>query len=149
VEFGNTNPNITQRAQNYPLLLNQMSTWAVLSMNYGVSDAGIAAVKDAVKAAVAQCAKSTQLKPPNCPQLVREPDLADGTALWTAPTDFSSLQLGLFDADRVTVPVRGDLDFHLNAKTTSGAEKSGWVTDYLSATADLTKSPPTITFASR
>ena len=149
VEFGNSNPNITQRAQDYPLLLNQMSTWATLGMYYDVSDSGKAAATGAVKAAVAQCAKSTQLKPPNCPQLVREPDLVDGTAQWTAPTDFSALHLGLFDPDRMSVPVRGDLDFHLTAKSTSGADKSGWVKDYLSATADLTKSPPTITFASR
>ena len=107
VDFGNSNPNITQKAQSYPLLLSQMtglgSASSALSMNYDISDAGRAAVQDAVKGAVVQCAKSTQLKPPNCPQLVREPNLVDGTAQWTAPTDFSGLQLSFFDADRLTI----------------------------------------------
>jgi hypothetical protein len=153
VDFGNTNPNITQKAQSYPLLLNQMtglgSASSALSMNYDISDAGRAAVQDAVKGAVVQCAKSTQLKPPNCPQLVREPNLVDGTAQWTAPTDFSGLQLSFFDADRLTILVRGDVDFHLTAKSTADSEKSGRVTDYLMATADLSKSPPAITFDPR
>ena len=109
----------------------------------------LAAVQDAVKGAVVQCAKSTQLKPPNCPQLVREPNLVDGTAQWTAPTDFSGLQLSFFDADRLTILVRGDVDFHLTAKSTADSEKSGRVTDYLMATADLSKSPPAITFDPR
>ena len=153
VDFGNTNTNITQRAQSYPLLLSQMtgtgSASSALSMYYDISDTGRAAVQDGVKVAVVQCAKSAQLKPPNCPQVVREPNLVDGTAQWTAPTDFSGLRLSFFDAERLTILVRGDVDFHLIAKSADGGEKSGRVTDYLMATADLSKSPPGITFDAR
>lgn len=152
MDFGNTNTNITQKAQNFPLLLSQMTglggNSSALSMNYDVSDAGSAAVHDAVKAAVLQCAKSAQLKPSNCPQQVREPNLVDGSAQWTAPTDFGGLRLSFFDAEHLTVLVRGDVDFQLTARSSDGAEKSGRVTDYLMATADLSKTPPVITFDS-
>jgi hypothetical protein len=150
MDFGNSNPNITQKPVTHPMLLNEINGLASASeaimMDYAISDAGRAGIQGALKAALAECAKSTQLQPVNCPQRVRDSSLVDGTAQWTAPTDLSALTFGYFDAGAMTVDVRGDFDFQLTAKSTSGAPQSGRVIAYLYADADLAKNPPTITF---
>jgi hypothetical protein len=149
VDFGNSNPNITQTIPPHPLLLNDLTTLSdgtTVSTDYDISDAGRAAVQTSVKNAFAECAKSTQLRPPNCPQMALAPDLVDGTAQWTPPTDTSDMKIGYFDGDKMTVDVYGLVDFQLTAKTTSGAPDTGKVSTLAKAVADLSKSPPAITF---
>jgi hypothetical protein len=150
IDFGNRNPNIAQKPPSYPLLLNEMSGIGPgaesLMMNYDISDAGRTGIQSSLKAAIAECAKSTELQPANCPQLVRDPSLVDGTAQWTPPTDLSPVRVGFFDTEKLTVNLYGFVDFQLTAKSTSGAPASGKVTGDVQATADLTKNPPAITF---
>lgn len=147
IDFGNGNPNITQKHSGRPMLLDELnSIGADVYMDYDVSDAGRAAIKTAVNDAFAQCAKSTQLRPPNCPQEALAPDLVDGTAQWTPPADISDMKLGFFDAEKMTVDVYGLVDFLLTAKSVSGAPDSGKVPTLAKAVADLSKSPPAITF---
>ncbi|MCV7197278.1 DUF4878 domain-containing protein [Mycobacterium angelicum] len=149
IDFGNSNVNITQKPPSYPLLLNELTIAGAsssLMMSYDLSDAGRAGVQAAVKSAAEACAKSVQLAPVNCPQGVRDRSLVDGTAQWTAPTDYTDIRLGFFDAETLTMRLYGDIDFQLTATSTSGPPKSGRVTAGVSATADLTKNPPAITF---
>lgn len=150
LDFGNSNLNITQKPPSYPILLNEMTgigdASSALMMDYDISDVGRAGIQTSLKSAAEVCAKSAQLMPANCPQGVRDPSLIDGTAQWTAPTDFSAIRPGFFDAGKMTVHLYGDVDFQLTAKSTSGAPKSGRVIADVSATADLTKNPVAITF---
>jgi hypothetical protein len=150
LDLGNSNQNISQKPPSYPLLLNEMSGIGsgaeALMMNYDISDAGRTAIQNALKAGIAQCARSTQLAPPNCPQQVRDPRLIDGTAQWTAPTDLSPVRVGFFDTDKMTVDLYGFVDFQLTALSISGPPASERVSGDVQATADLSKSPPAITF---
>jgi hypothetical protein len=147
-DWGNSNPYLKQDPPKAPLLLGDLSSFsssASMNFNFDISDQGKTAALDAVKAAIANCARSTSLRPPNCPQGVRDPSLVDGTAVWTAPADLSDLETGFFDSDKMTVSVRGEVDFQLSARSTTGSTDSGTVSSYLSADADLTTTPPTIT----
>lgn len=150
IDFGNSNPNITQKPPSYPLLLDEMSGIGsgaeAVMMNYDISDTGRTAIQSALKAGIAECAKSTQLAPPNCPQLVRDPRLVEGTAQWTAPSDLSPIRVGFFDPDKMTVNLYGFVDFQLTAQSTSGPPTSGKVSGDVQATADLAKNPPSVTF---
>ncbi|BBY11359.1 hypothetical protein MMARJ_20990 [Mycobacterium marseillense] len=149
VDFGNSNPNITQRTPTRPLLLddlNSISSGTSVNLDYDISDAGRAGIQTALKNAFAECAKSTQLRPPNCPQMALASDLVDGTAQWAPPTDISGMTIGSFDAEKMAVNVYGIVDFQLTAKSASGAPDTGRVPTLAKAVADLSKSPPAITF---
>lgn len=150
VDFGNSNPNITQTIPPHPMLLddlNNLSSGTTVNLDYDISDAGRAAIQTSLNNAFAECAKSTQLRPPNCPQMALASDLVDGTAQWTPPTDVSGMKIGTFDPEKMAVNVYGIVDFQLTAKTMSGAPDSGKVSTLAKAVADLSKSPPAITFA--
>nr|WP_128618694.1 hypothetical protein [Mycobacterium lepraemurium] len=72
--------------------------------------------------------------------------MVDGTAQWTPPSDIGDMKMGFFDAEKMTVNVNGIVDFQLTATTASGAPDTGKVPTLARAVADLSKSPPTITF---
>lgn len=149
IDFGNSNPNIAQNIPPHPMLLNDLtnlSSGTTVSADYDISDAGRTAIQTSVKNAFAECAKSTQLRPPNCPQMALVSDLVDGTAQWTPPTDISGMKIGYFDAEKMTVDVYGLVDFQLTAQSASGAPDTGKVSTLAKAVADLSKNPPAITF---
>ncbi|MBB3754202.1 hypothetical protein FHT44_006724 [Mycolicibacterium sp. BK634] len=147
IDLGNSNEFITQEPLRRPLLLGELGyagLSASLMPQFDISDKGKSTSLDLVRAAIATCAQSKQLQPPNCPQGVRDPSLVDGTAVWTAPTDLSEVQASYFDPTTMTEKVHGPLDFKLTAQATSGGTKSGTVYSYITATVDLTTNPPTV-----
>ncbi|BBX06941.1 hypothetical protein MAIC_17440 [Mycolicibacterium aichiense] len=147
IDLGNSNEYITQEPLKRPLLLGELGYGGLttsLMPQFDISDKGIAVSMDLVKSAIANCASSKQLQPPNCPQGVRDSSLVDGTAVWTAPADLSELKASYFDPEKMTERVHGPLDFQLTAQSTSGGTKSGTVYSYITATVDLTTNPPTV-----
>ncbi len=148
IDIGNTNPNLTQEVRGLPLLLDEISGYGSgvsMSFSFTMSESGRTAVEDALKSAIDQCAKSTQLQPTNCPQGIRDSGLVDGTARWSWPQTIKDLSISNYLGPDLQVRVNGSAEFQLTAQATSGGPRSGTVTGYITGKADLTKNPPVIT----
>jgi hypothetical protein len=147
LEFGSSNPNFTvTRINEEPPSLKQVWMMSdVASANFEVSDAGQQAIRDALKTMFDECAKSKQLAPPNCPQdTSSRSDLVDGTAQWTAPTNYDDVTVGYLDPEGVA-SFNGEVEFQVDVQTTSGQPDHGQIPRYVFGDADLTQNPPKIT----
>ncbi len=117
-------------------------------MNYGfeTSEAGQEAVKKAIMALLVECAKSTELSPPNCPQNAASPRV-QGTARWTAPTDLDDLSFtGTIDNQGLQ-QVMGSVEFMVTLQATDPIfNRNNQPAPYwFEGKADMTKNPPTFT----
>lgn len=146
VDLGTSNPNISVKQPNRPFLLDQLKYEESPMLNFEISEAGHAAIDTAVKAALAQCARSTDLHPENCPQYAYDSSLVNGTAQWTLPADLSSIRISYLHADDLTADARGLVEFGLTATGSSGGKKSGQMLASVYGSVDLTKSPLVFTF---
>ena len=98
VDVSSSNPNLAVEPKK-PYLLDALAFTGSTYLNdldFSLSDSGQSATMSAISAALADCAKSNQLSPPNCPQHAYDPDLVDGTATWGTP-DISGIKVTLFD----------------------------------------------------
>jgi hypothetical protein len=145
VDFGSTNPNIAVKQPGRPYLLDALSYGESPMLNFEISEAGQGAIDTALKSALAQCARSTDLHPDQCPQYIYDSSLVNGTAQWTVPSDLSPVK-GFLDEDDLTVRLRGPIEFGLTATSSSGGQKSGKIPAAVYGTADLTKNQPVVTF---
>lgn len=141
LDLGSSNKYISVTALR-PVLLDSLVTQGV-AMPSGVqvqlSEAGTAAAKKAVADAVAECAKSTSLSPPGCPQSVPNPMLADGTAHWEAP-NLDGLQYSFMSYD-MTLRVLGTSEWKLTANSTDGTPMQGTPLVPLMGQIDMTQDP--------
>lgn len=144
LESTSSNPNVAVK-QKKPFLLEALSSSGGYfdDFEYRLSDAGQQATMSALSAALAECTASASVMPPGCPQRVRDPDIVDGTVSW-GTADTSGLRLSIFDPHHLEVRFTGDAQFPLTAKTKTGDTKSSVVKVYMSAKADVSRSPPDV-----
>lgn len=149
IDLGSSNPNLDITAfhpmGNGASLKDLTFTDEVLGVQMKISDAGTKAVRDAVKAVADECAKSKQLAPPNCPQDTgSRTDLVEGTAQWTAPTNYDDVIVDFFDGPTGKVQILGRVEFTVTVQTTSGQPDQGSLPTGIFGEADMTQNPPTI-----
>lgn len=146
VDLTSTNKNLAIKDQDKPMLLNSLAygIGTRLYLQFEVSEQGKSAIQSALKSALDKCARSSLLKPPNCPNGVTEPGLAENTAVWRAPTDLSGIDVGSLGLRELSVTLYGKADFSITVKTTTGETKTGVDHTFVSGTADLSQSPPEI-----
>ncbi|BBY54541.1 DUF4878 domain-containing protein [Mycobacterium koreense] len=144
LDLGSNNPNL--KVTFDPLLLNGLgySSFYNLNIKYDVSEQGNKAVKDGMKSALAKCTTTHELAPSGCPQYVSRSEAAENTVNWGMP-DLSPIKTDLFSEYDLTLRFSGEVDWPLTAKKRDGSDVSGTVTTYISGTADLSTSPPTVT----
>ncbi|MCV7281793.1 DUF4878 domain-containing protein [Mycolicibacterium flavescens] len=146
VEFGSSNPNIEIAAyKDEPPTLQEI--WLGHSMNrpeFGISEAGQKAIRDQLKKMSDECARSTQLEPPDCPNDFKISGVTEGTAKWTAPTSFDGIEADFLDPRTATVRLYGSTEWGITVQTDRGPY-STTTTAYLMGEADMTQDPPKIT----
>ena len=144
MDTGSTNSNIKVTTKK-PLLLDALSSYSgyYTDFDFQLSSTGLSGTSSAISAALADCARSTQLSPPNCPQHTYDYDMVDGTAVWGTP-DTSGIKINLFDQYRLDAMFSGEVTFTLTAKTRSGGTKTATVNAFVSGHADLSQNPVTV-----
>ncbi|CAM5733189.1 hypothetical protein MAUB1S_03446 [Mycolicibacterium aubagnense] len=113
-----------------------------------LSEAGSGAAKQAVAAAVAECAKSTLLAPPGCPNAMPNPTLVDGTVHWEPPADLNQVNY-TFTAFDLSVRTMGTSQWTITATSTSGATVQGKQFVPLMGQIDMTQDPLTVKWFGR
>lgn len=150
LELGSTSKYLSVTAQR-PVLLDALVAQGVAipsGMQVQLSEAGSEAAKKAVADAIAECAKSTQLSPPGCPQNVPNPMLVDGTAHWVAPADLSGLQYTFMSLD-MGLRVMGTSEWKLTANSTGGTPMQGTPLVPLMGQIDMSQEPLTVKWAGK
>jgi hypothetical protein len=143
-DVGSTNPYISVTAK--PLLLDQLSsTGRWVDATFALSDGGRDAANAQLVAAMSNCQKSNLLAPPGCPVHLNPAGLVDGTAEW-GPADLDQVKMDSFDPYRVQLRFFGEVKVPIMVRTTSATTKTGTVTKFLSGTADMTTTPPELSF---
>ncbi|GFG73475.1 DUF4878 domain-containing protein [Mycobacterium botniense] len=144
-DVGTSNSNLSVTAK--PLLLDRLSSYGAglygSDFTFELSDTGNQAVMSAVEDDLDQCTKSNVVDPPNCPVRVEDPSIVDGTVRWGKP-DLSDLKISYFDPYRLTASVMGSARYPISANDRAGGTTTGTATAFVSATADVSKSPPEI-----
>ncbi|MCH9729326.1 MAG: hypothetical protein K0U84_06575 [Actinomycetia bacterium] len=146
IDVGSTNKYLDVTAE--PLLLSGLGAYtsSYLRTQIALNDAGNDALEQAVADQFANCQASTQLNPPGCPTKVSGYDsrgAVDGTVNW-GPTDLSGVTFGALNPYDMTVFISGQATTPLSFQTTDGETKSGTVTTYVNAQADMATTPPNL-----
>ncbi|MEN3222565.1 hypothetical protein PUR22_17150 [Mycolicibacterium porcinum] len=151
IQLGSSNPAIA--VGNSPAVgrtdptLYEISTMSKLVFpEFKVSDQGREMVKDALKKALEECAGSSSLEPPKCPNKAARSDFVADTAKWTAPSNLDSMTINFMDEKTGKVSIIGTADFGISVRTQSGSTETGTLTAYVYGNADLTQDPPVIDF---
>ncbi|BBZ15181.1 DUF4878 domain-containing protein [Mycobacterium branderi] len=145
VDLGSSNANLAVKSK--PMLLDSLRSTGGLYLSdvtFELSDAGKAAVMSALAKSLEGCTASPMLAPPNCPQNDYDPSIVDGTVVWGTP-DLSGVKVGFFDPYRLQATIAGPIVFPLTAQARAGGTKQATTTSFISATADVSTSPPQIT----
>jgi hypothetical protein len=145
IDAGSTNPYLGVTTK--PLLLDQLalSSGSWMRPTIELSDTGRQAVNAQLEAAFANCQRSNLLAPPGCPLHLNPEGFVEGTATW-GQADLSGVKLETFSTTRMSVRFFGDVKQPLTAKGSNGNLRVGNVTRLLSGDADLTQTPPQLTF---
>jgi hypothetical protein len=145
LDFASSNPYLTVTTK--PMLLDQLalggSGW--LRPTVDVSEGGRQAVNAQLQAAFANCQRSNLLAPPGCPLHINPEGMVEGTANW-GQADLSGIKLETFDTTRMSLRFFGDVKQPLTVKGANGNLKVGNVSRLLSGSADMTQTPPALTF---
>ncbi len=144
-DVGSTNPYLTVTTK--PLLLDQLSMSGLgwLQPTFALSDAGRDAANAQLVAAMANCQRSNLLAPPGCPIRLNPAGLVDGTVEW-GTADLSEVKMDSFDPYRLVLRFFGEVKVPVSVRTINGTTKQGTVSKFLSGDADMTQTPPGLTF---
>jgi hypothetical protein len=148
MEVGSANKNLTVTAE--PILLKGLAAYSssYLDAKVELSDSGRAAVEQELSDAFANCERSRQLNPSGCPTKVASydaVDAVDGTVSW-GKADLSGVTIGDLSQYDMTVQLSGKATMSLSYQTTDGATNRGIASAYVSAEADMTSTPPSLTW---
>lgn len=146
MDIASSNPYLDVKSK--PMLLESLnSTGAWVQGEYSLNEAGTKAVHDALGAAFAACQNSTALKPPPpCPLPgLNSSRYVEGTAHW-GPPDLGNVQITAFDQFHLTVMFLGEASVPVTVQETDGRHGDGTSRLYLNGTADLSTTPPTLTY---
>jgi len=129
-----------------------------LSLQASLSAAGKQKAQLAVQTAMKKCSDTKDTSPDDCPNYASSLDLADdgylvdGTATWTAPTDYSQLEYSVGYDTPTDIRVSGKLVFQIKAKAEQykGSKivtvpVSGSVTANIYGTVDISQNPAVYT----
>jgi hypothetical protein len=149
VEFGSSNPSIEVAnspavGQTDPSLYEITYMSDTIYPDFKVSDEGRKLVKEALKKALDDCASSTSLEPPQCPNKAARSDFVPDSAKWTAPPDVDNFAIDFMDEKTGQVTIIGNAEFGVSVRTTSGTTESGTFLTTIYGNADMTKVPPVI-----
>ena len=144
-DVGSTNPYLVVTTK--PLLLDQLSMSGLgwLQPTFTLSDAGRDAANAQLVAAMANCQRSNLLAPPGCPIRLNPAGLVDGTVEW-GTADLSEVKMDSFDPYRLVLRFFGEVKVPVSVRTINGTTKQGTVSKFLSGDADMTQTPPGLTF---
>ncbi|OMC11432.1 hypothetical protein A5734_23515 [Mycolicibacterium fortuitum] len=144
VDIGSSSPylNVTSK----PMLLQQLAAGAsVMLMTFNLSDSGEQAIRAAIPASLALCTDSNLIRPPGCPVHITATNYVDGTAKWgpiVGAETFKIIPL----TSAMTASVVGTLTATITVQHNSGAVVPNTVTVAVSGSADLSTSPPKLTW---
>lgn len=144
MELGSTNKYLDVTAD--PILLKGLAAYgsSYLNPKLKLNDEGRQVIEQQLADAFANCSNSSKLDPPGCPTKVSAYDSADavdGTVNW-GKADLSGVKIGELSPYDMTVSINGDATMTLSYQTRDGGTKRGVVTAYVTAEADMTKTPP-------
>jgi hypothetical protein len=146
VDFASSNSNLTITGK--PPLLAGLSSYASglnADSTIELSDDGTKAIMSQLTDGLAKCTASNLLAPPGCPLKAQPYGLLDGTARWGGFNDLNGVKL-TFNPYDMTVLVLGQVKTTFTASTTSGGINTGTITGFINAKADVSDSPPTLTY---
>ncbi len=158
IEVTSTNPYIDLKYRRDSYLLSGTSYREPeedADFELSVTEEGKKAGDKAILDALVECAKSTSLSPPNCPQsapYVRSYLLVENSARWTAPTNTDKLTLRIGSSYGQELDgharISGAVDFQLSAQGTDPRDNltNETVRVEMDGYVDLTKNPPTYTY---
>lgn len=148
VELGSSNPNIAITANNIgtPGMMNIFLGLSSQNVQFDVSEEGTAAIRDAIKTKATDCAKSTQLVPPNCLMALDVSGLIDGTAQWTAPASYDGITADFLNPQTGRVQFYGPATFGITVQTDRGRPYQTTTSEYITGEADMTQTPPALTY---
>lgn len=129
-----------------PFLLDKLYLGTgYLQPDFTLNDDGTKAINKAIADAYGRCETSSLTEPPNCPVALNAYDAVEGSVSW-GRADLSAVKVGNFDPYSLQVSVTGDVPIPVGYQTRRGETKTGTVTSYMYAKADLTKTPPVVDF---
>ena len=159
LKFSSGNPDfsISQDSDSSEQKFNLApSSYGYLYLKADLSATGKQKAQQAVQTAMAKCAQSHDIQPDDCPQDAYEINTdkgypVDGTATWTAPTDYSKLEYAIDSGTVTDVRVSGTLPFGVKVQVEDyvigKGEVKSTITDTVDAdvygTVDLSTNPPT------
>ncbi|MDG4669361.1 hypothetical protein [Mycobacterium sp. 236(2023)] len=148
VELGSSNPNIAITANNIgtPGMMNIFLGFSSQNVQFDISEEGQSAILEAIMAKVTECAKSKQPAPPNCPIGIEVSGLVPGTAQWSVPNNFDTFSADFLNPQTGVVQFYGSLNLGLRVQMDRGQLWDTPISEYLTGEADITKTPPTITY---
>jgi len=146
LDVGSTNQYFEVTSK--PVLLAGLAAYSTsyLDVKIKLNDGGRQAVTDELAGAFANCQRSGQLSPPDCPAKLSAYDSADainGTASW-GKADLSGVTIGDLSPYDMTVSLNGKATMTLSYQTTDGGTQRGTVSAYVGGDADMTTTPPTL-----
>ena len=146
LNFASTNQNLTA---NTPVLLDDLTGYAAAVrpfLDYDVSEAGKKAITERLTAMLTDCAASTSPSPLNCPNRVDGEDLVADSARWTPPRNIAVSSITGLKANNLTMSLYSLVVFGVSARYSDGETVDTTLETDVYAAADLTTSPPTVTF---
>ncbi|MEV0672498.1 hypothetical protein [Mycobacterium sp. NPDC050441] len=144
VDVGSSSPYLTVTSK--PLVLQEMATGAsVMSMTFKLSDSGEQAIRAAITDSFALCTNSNLIRPPGCPIRINAPNYVEGTAKW-GPIEGAETFKIIPLTTAMTASMIGTLTTTITAQHSGGAVPTVAVTSSVSGTADLSTSPPKLTW---
>lgn len=151
VQLGSSNPAID--VGNSPAVgrtnpsLYEISTMSRLVFpDFKVSDQGLQMVRDALKKALEDCASSSSLEPPKCPNKAARSDFVADSAKWTAPSNLDAVTINFMDPKTGKVMIIGNAEFGISVRTQSGSTETGTFLASVFGNADMTQNPPVVDF---
>lgn len=144
VDVGSSSPYLGVTSK--PLVLQELATGAsVMSMSFKLSDSGEQAIRAAIPDSFALCTNSNLIRPPGCPVRITASNYVDGTAKW-GPIEVAAPFKIIPLTSAMTASVIGTLTATITLQHTSGATVPNTVTVPVAGTADLSTSPPKLTW---
>ncbi|KUI22700.1 hypothetical protein AU194_07175 [Mycobacterium sp. GA-2829] len=144
LDVGSENPYMDVTAE--PLLLDQLTSYSsYIRPTFKLNDEGRDAVMMAVTDAFANCERSNQLNPPDCPTKLNAYDAVDGTVRW-GRANLSGVEIGNLSGYQMKVMVTGQAKIPVSYQTRDNETQSGEATAYLVNDADISEEPPVLNF---
>lgn len=151
IELGSSNPVLQIQESNAKAGIEEVpSLFGLTAMSDTVipfvelSDKGKDMAKEGVMKVLQECAKSTSLQPPKCPNTAERSDFVPDSAQWTAPPNTDDLYFATMDANTGIVEFWGEPKFGVSVKTAGGQTESGTFAPGIKGTVDMTTQPPTV-----